>query len=1090
MWGEQRKDSFEISCGLQIKRRGGHQAGGGHALTERVSHVGVAGSQPVDPQARSARGDGTSRRRSTHVSGTNAAGARRDVLVTKIRTPRVRSHLVHRERLLAKLEAERARPLTLLCAPAGFGKTTLLVDWLASRRTPDGPPAAVAWLSLDEGDNDPTQFLRFLIAALRAADPRIGATLLEVLNTPPHPSIRAMLTLLVNDLVAAGRDMTLVFEDFHVIRDRVIHDAVAFLLDNPPALLHIVIMTREDPPLPLPRLRVADAVCEVRAADLRFTLKEATAFLEEVMRRRLSPQDLSALVTRTEGWVGGLQLAALSMPKQADEISAFIAGLAGSHRYLLEYLTDEVLARQSPPIVTFLLRTSILDRLNVELCGAVLGEENLDDTRAKLDEVERRNLFLVPLDDERRWYRYHRLFADLLRARLRQTDPVLFADLHNRASRWYEQHAVSGEAIQHSLTAQDFDRAAQMVQSSSLRSIAQGEVQIVLDWYRRLPVPLVESDPRLGIPYAYALMLSNQPDLAKAEMQNVERHLPSDPTSLDARAARGRIALLRAIQAIGNGHLDQTVALAAEAQALLQPQDEVARAFSQLGMAYAFRVSGDVAPASERTLVAATEEAGRLNLPALERVGLSLLARLYMCQGKLRRAEVTFDRAERVIGRHVLMGAPIFHFSRGELLREWNDPRGAETSLQQGIDAISERNGVDAWVAMEGYFSLARLRQAQGDGPGAMGVLDAYARLARRFDVGPQMLDVAAAARARLWLMQGNQTAAARWAAGAGLSSDDAVSYAHETEYKVLARVLIAVKDPAAAPSLNRLLADAERCGRIGGAIEILTLLSLAWYALGDRARAFAALDRALTLGEPEGYVRVFADEGAPMASLLRRARLHGIAPEYTARLLAVIEGGRGGPIASRAVSESAPPSIAPRSPAASALVEPLTEREREVLRLAISGASNQEIARPLAHHHNRHRQTAHAPHLGEVRGAKPYSGHPPRPGPQSRLRLSGLLPHAHRVSAVRHPPRRRVSSSPDGADGLRADRIGNAARALRAVVLCGRARGPGRVERGRRTRPLRETEAVAAHRHLCALHCHGARGPTAQSSPARPHAG
>jgi LuxR family maltose regulon positive regulatory protein len=634
-------------------------------LTERAGRVQGADPQSADQPLRSNPDVGMGRQQSSRVHETRGARAGRHVLVTKIRTPQVRPRLIHRERLLAKLEAERARPLMLLCAPAGFGKTTLLVDWLASRKTTVGPPVAIAWLSLDEGDNDPAQFLRLLIAALRTTDPRIGATLLEVLNAPPHPPSRAMLALLVNDLVATGRDTTLVFEDFHVIHNRAVHDAVAFLLANPPPLLHVVIITREDPPLPLPRLRVADAVCEVRAADLRFTLEEAALFLEEVMKRRLAPQDLSALVTRTEGWVGGLQLAALSMPTQAQEVSAFVAGLVGSHRYLLEYLTDEVLIRQSPPVVAFLLRTSILDRLNVELCAAVLREENLDDTRAKLDEVGRRNLFLVALDDERLWYRYHGLFADLLRARLRQTDPALFAELHNRASRWYEQHALPSEAIQHALTALDFDRAAQLVESNSLRSIAQGEMHTVLDWYRRLPVPLVQSDPRLSIPHAYALMLSNQSDLADVELQHAEQHLPPDSALPDVRAARGRIALLRGIQAIGNGDLHRTVALAAEARELLPPEDAVARAIAQLGTAYEFRVSGDVTTPSERALLAATGEAGRLNLPALERVGLSLLARLYMRQGKLRRADVTFERAERTIGRHVLMGAPIFHLGRG-----------------------------------------------------------------------------------------------------------------------------------------------------------------------------------------------------------------------------------------------------------------------------------------------------------------------------------------------------------------------------------------------------------------------------------------
>jgi len=835
----------------------------------------------------------------------------------------------------------------LICAPAGYGKTTVLVDWLTSRGA-HGEQPAIAWLSLDEADNDPVRFLRLLIAALRVSAPAIGTTLLGVLSAPPHPPLHTMLALLGNDLVASGRNVTLVLEDFHVIRNRQIQEAIASLLENPPALLHVVIVTREDPSLPLPRLRASDAVCELRAADLRFTQDEAAAFVHEVMERPLAPRDLVALVTLTEGWVGGLQLAMLSLPALDADVSGFIANSAGSHRHLLDYLTNEVLSRQPPSIRTFLLHTSILDRLSVPLCGAVLGDEHLGVTRARLDQVERRNLFLIPLDGERRWYRYHRLFGDLLRTRLRHTDPALFAELHGRASRWYEQQGFSDDAIQHALSAPDFDRAAGLVVPVALEAIARGETYAVLNWYRRLPAPLVESAPRLSVAHALTLLLSNQPELAEAQLQKAERLLPPGSLSQDMQGTRGRIALFRALMGSAHGDLHRTVTLAAEARALLSPEDTVAQATAQFEAAYAFRVSGDVTATNEGVVLAAAEQAERLDLPVLKRVSLGMLARFYMCQGRLRRAEKTFERAAGAAGAHMLLGAPTFYLGRGELLREWNDLGRAETSLQQGIDAISEHNPVDAWVAAQGYVSLARVRQARGDGHGAMAVLDAGAVLAQKREFAPPLLAYAAAARAHLWLMQGNDAAASRWAAASVLTPDDPVSYAREMEHGVLARVLIAKKNRAVLALLGRLLADAERWGRMSSAVEILALTSLAWHALGDRPRAFAALARAMALGEPEGYVRVFVDEGAPMASLLRRARLRGIAPEYAGRLLALLEHRPTSRTPSSVPPDGPPPPGAPLPKAPNTLVEPLTEREHEVLRLLISGASNQEIARLL----------------------------------------------------------------------------------------------------------------------------------------------
>jgi len=806
----------------------------------------------------------------------------------------------------------------------------------------------VAWLSLDVSDNELIQFLRGVAMALRVSDPRIGTALLDVVGSQIPPSPRMLLTVLVNDLVAADRNVILVLEDYHVVQDRAVHDAVAFLLEHRPALLRVVIVTREDPPLPLSRLRASDAVCELRAADLRFTLDEVTAFVQDVMGRRLSAASMAALSAQTEGWIGGLQLAVLSMPADVVAVPAFLAALARSQRDLLDYLTEEVLARQAPPVVAFLLRTAVLDRLSVPLCRAVMGEGDPDETRARLDQLERSNLFLVPLDDDGHWYRYHHLFADLLRARLRQMEPALFAELHRRASRWHEAQGFSREAIQHALAASDFDRAARLVKSNAMQSIVRGELQAVIDWCRRLPAALVQSEPHLGLAYTYALVLTNQPDTAEAHLQDVEQHLPSDAPAGDVTDVRGQIVLLRAILAVGRGDLERVAPLATEAYSLLPECDVEGRAFAQLGMAYAFRVSGDVTSVIERAVARVAKFVERLGHPALALVGLNLLGRLYMCQGRLRRAAMIFGRAEQAAGSQMSMGAPPYYFGRGELLRQWNELDEAHMLLQQGVEAAA-LNGFDAWVAAHGYESLARLRQTQGDSRGAMAAIDAFTVLARQREMGPQVLAHATAARAQLWLMQGNYVAASRWAATCGLTADDSVTYLREPEYCVLARVLIRKKSQAALTLLDRLLHDAEAKERMGSAIEILVLISLAWHALGNRTRAFSSLTRALALGEPEGYVRVFVDEGGPMASLLRRARMHGIAPEYSARLLGILENQTRDFEATAPSGSNSPAPGVPSLLRASPLIEPLTEREREVLRLLILAASNQEIARTLA---------------------------------------------------------------------------------------------------------------------------------------------
>jgi len=869
-----------------------------------------------------------------------------DIPSTKLYMPRVRSALVHRDRLAARLEAGVNGALTLVCAPAGFGKTTLLVDWLRVRESETAVPLTVAWVSLDEDDNDPVRFARLLTSALRVSVPGIGEAVLTMVRSPQPPPLKIPLTVLINELMTSQREVLLVFEDYHAIRQPLIHEGVAFLLEHLPPRLHVAITTREDPPFPLVRLRSRGAVCELRAVDLRFTLEETTAFLREVMGLPVSAGDAATLHARTEGWIVGLQLAGLSVP--AGDVAGFVAAFGQTHRHILDYLREEVLARQRPAVQSFLLRSAVLDRLSGPLCDAVLGDEQPNGSQALLEEIERRNLFLIPLDTERGWYRYHHLFADLLRLRLQHTQPAVVPELHQRASAWYEGQGMPYPAIRHALAGTDFEHAAHLIEQHGAPAIMQGQVHTVLGWFQELPTGLVQARSLLGTVYAFALAVTNHLEEAEARLQDAERGLASDDHEEEAEFVRGRIALLHSIIGTATGNFGSAVTLATEALRLLPAHDVWGQGMARVFAVYAFRASGDVAVHAERAVVDVVTQAKAARLPIMARLSIGVLGRLYMCQGRLRRAAAQFKEAAQVLDARIPTGLPLYAFGYGELLREWNDFDQAEVFLNQGIEATMAVNLVEAYVAMDGYFSLARLRQARGDSDGTMGALDAFTALAKERGMGATVVARAAAARAYLWLRQGNAMAAVRWADTCGLGLEDPANFLREPEYLTLARVLIAKKNRAVLALLARLLQDAERQERMGSAIEIHVLRALALQALAEPAPAIQALERALALGAPEGYVRVFVDEGAPMATLLRRAHAKSFVPDYAVRLLgffgkppADLDGpGPAKPSSIRALT-GRPESIA-------LLVEPLTDRERDILRLLVAGASNQEAAKQL----------------------------------------------------------------------------------------------------------------------------------------------
>ncbi len=858
------------------------------------------------------------------------------LLMTKLHIPPARLNMVSRTRLTERLNVGMKSRLTLIVAPAGWGKTTLLSAWHAEA-------GRIAWVSLDVGDNDPVRFWTYVITALNRLHPGVGDMALTFLRSPQTPPIESVLTLLLNALATLPGETILVLDDYHLIQTQSIHDALTFLLDHLPASLHLVITSRLDPPLPLARLRARDALTELRVADLRFTLPEATTFLTEVMGLPLSAEESARLQTRTEGWIAGLHLAALSLQGRED-LASFITAFTGSNRYVVDYLVEEVLQRQPEGVQQFLLHTCLLDRLSGPLCDAVRGS---DGSQRLLEYLERANLFIIAFDDERQWYRYHHLFAEVLRSRLQQMQPTLIPQLHHRASLWYEQHEMFAEAVSHALAVPDVERVAHLIEQRGMLLAQRGRAHMVLSWLNALPDIVVQTHPQLCIIHALVLMLAHQLEASEVRLQDAERCVQADIPAEQARTIQGWVAAIRGTFAIFSGDLAQNVAYSRQALDMLPETEVIGRAGAIVGAARAFLVSGDVTHATEQQVlevIASARASG--NLVSILRAR-TLLARLHMLQGKLRQAAATYEEGvQGVPGQgelRVLVSGPPYSFGLGDLLREWNDLDAAEAHLAQGMELVKGLKVVEAEIATRGYIALARLLQARGENIRALETLDAFALMAQQWHFVPRLMAHGAAMRARIELARGNIAAAIRWADESDLSVWDELSYLRELGYLTLARVRIAQGRVHPAGSflsdtlllLDRLLEDAEVKMRVSSVLEIIVLRVLALKAQGDQAGAMSALERALILAEPEGYMRLFLDEGAPMENLLRQAHARGFAPYYITRLL-------------HAFDEQARANRHLSAPESSPLVEPLTEREREVLQLLLEGASNRAIASHL----------------------------------------------------------------------------------------------------------------------------------------------
>jgi LuxR family maltose regulon positive regulatory protein len=851
---------------------------------------------------------------------------------------------VARPRLSERLGRGAESALTLVSAPAGFGKTTLLAEWLAVDAA-DG--RSVAWLSLDQRDNDPALFWTYLVAALITGAPGGGAGALSLLQ-PPQPPNEAGLVALLNDLDAISDDVVLVLDDYHVIDARDVQDAMAFLLEHLPPQIHLVIASRTDPPLPLARLRGRGELAEIRAADLRFTPGEAAEYLNEVMGLALTAADVTALEGRTEGWIAALQLAALSMQGREDT-AAFIDGFAGDDRYIVDFLAEEVLQRQPEHVQYFLLQTSILDRLSGPLCDAVTGQ---DGGKAKLTALERGNLFLVPLDDRRQWYRYHQLFADVLHARLLDEQPDDVPELHRRASAWYEQNDEPSEAIRHALAAQDFERAADLVELAIPAMRRSRQEAAVLGWLELLPDEAVRARPVLSVGFAGALLAGGEYEGVEARLRDAERWLDgATGTRLGSQAPAAEmvvvddaefrrlpaeIELYRAAQALVRRDGPGTVRHARRALELSPADEHLGRASAAALMGLAFWASGDLEAgySGYAECMAGLRRAGHI----ADTFGCAIaLADIRRTQGRLGEAMRTYEQAlQRASqpGGSVLRGTADMYVGMSEIHRERDDVPAATQQLLRSQD-LGEHTGLPQ-NRYRWRVAMARIREAEGDLGGALDLLNEAERLYVG-DFFPNVRPVPALG-ARVRIAQGELGEALGWARERGLSADDDLSYLREFEHITLARVLLAqyAAERAERPVhdatrlLERLLRAAEEGQRTGSVIEILVLQALARQARGDVPAALASLQRALTLAEPEGYVRIFVDEGPPMASLLRAAAKLRIAPSYVRRLLAAVNKTEDG------------------TPVTQGLIEPLSERELDVLRLLGTDLGGPEIAREL----------------------------------------------------------------------------------------------------------------------------------------------
>jgi len=829
------------------------------------------------------------------------------LIATKFCCPPPRPNLVPRPRLLERLDAGfyRAngftRKLTLVSAPAGYGKTTLIAEWMNQRNKDEG-----AWLLLDESDNDPRRFIDCLIAAMGQIHGGIGQAAAAILQAPQPPASEVVLTALVNEIAADPRPFILILDDYQVIQTPPIHQQLAFILDHQPPNLHLVLTTREDPLLPIPRLRARGQVLEIRQDDLRFTTAETAEFLERVMGLSVSSDEIGALERRTEGWIAGLQLAALSM-RGRDDVSGFIRAFTGSSRFILDYLMEEVFERQPPDVKDFLLKTSILERLSSPLCDAVAEKTA---SRELLDALEQANLFIVPLDQAGVWYRYHCLFAELLRHRLRASDPNLENELHRRAGRWFEAEGRTAEAIRHTLAAQDWERAGRLMQSVSADFLKRGEVMTVIGWFQSLPEQMLLSDPKLCFDYCWPLLLAGQYDAAAPFLTRLEQSAKDMPAFL------GEISAAQAYLARGVGDHERMVERSRRALELLPNSSVNSRGIVAMNLGLAYWHMGRMREAEE-VLTEASKAAQAAGNQYAALTSSIFLGRVFAVRGQLHRAEEFFNSAIQQ-GNEIPINA-LAYADLAALHYEWNALEESDEHLQKAI-ALCRRSQNDEFLV--GCLLLgSRLRVAQGDVAGAEEALKQAGAMVRGGKIPAPTARRLDAAQALLAMEKGEP--AGEWEKKLTEKAD-----CHPF-YRFLGVTKARTLPDAHARAYLEGLSRAAQANEWGYGLVAIRALQASLAETQDSALAY--LTEALQLAENGGFIRSFAEAGEKLIPLLRKAAGRGVFPDYAGRILA-------GMMKKAGAAEAGLPSG----------MEPLSERELQVLRLVTAGMSNREIAKDL----------------------------------------------------------------------------------------------------------------------------------------------
>jgi ATP-dependent transcriptional regulator len=863
------------------------------------------------------------------------------LIQTKLALPRPRLHLVSRPRLLNILTEGLRRSLTLICAPAGYGKTTLLIDGIAGGVFENGTScSSIGWLSLDDGDNDPGKFLSYVIAALInkaiGSNSQAGA----LLGSFPPPPFQTILGVLINELAKQEENITFVLDDYQFISNPIIHQGMAFFLEHQPNNIHLVILTRSDPPLPLARMRARGQLTEIRARDLQFTMEETTQLLNQITALGLTEEDISRLLDRTEGWAAGLQMAALALTSQSDT-ALFVKSFSGSHRYILDFLVEEVLHNQSEEIQSFLIQTSILENLSGPLCDAVTRLPSASPARSSqqiLEYLERANLFLVPLDAERNWFRYHHLFADLLHARLEKQHPEDISALHLRASEWYRCNHQTFEAVSHALSARDYDTACRLIDGLVEHLIAQNGIGSLLDWIHQLPPEIATTHPWLCIAQAWSALFTNDVERIEPLLQTAEQNIHQDDQPILQDAWRGHIACLRAFVADMHADTAGAIEMAHSALDVYQLENPAHRAFAKYLLGRAYFIQGSLPQALE-TLTESVNVSIRAEATNIVAPTLSLLSKLYRIQGRLRESDEMLQEGEAYIERcnpqRVTLSGLVYR-GQADNLRERNELESAENLGRHALELC------EPWVNPTSicncYALLGRVYQAQGQLSKAEEMLHAANESIRGHTPFSEVVSDLTAAWVGFWLATDQLPRASQWAqkqqASARLKSTFSIN--DEQDEITHARVLIAEGQlDTGIQSLEYLASEAETGQRFGRLIEILNLQVLASQAHGNISQALKLLQKSLALAEPEGYLRIFLDEHEPMQNLLSSYLRSGSSQHksYVQKLLSGFTG-KSPAIVSRIQSTD--------------IVEPLTSREREVLQLLAEGCSNRQIAETL----------------------------------------------------------------------------------------------------------------------------------------------